>query len=78
MNVTLGEESVKKLNTEFGKDHTYFVKCDVTKMSDFETAMKTVMTLFKTIDILINNAGVMNDSEWEKEIQINMVSFIDF
>lgn len=27
------------------------------------------------MDILINNAGIMNDKDWEREIAINLVSF---
>lgn len=29
---------------------------------------------FGSIDILINNAGILNDGEWEDEIDINIVS----
>lgn len=37
--------------------------------------IKTVKT-FGHFDILINNAGVMNDTIWEKQIDINLVGML--
>lgn len=36
----------------------------------FEETIKT----YKNVDILINNAGLMDDSVWEREIAVNVVS----
>lgn len=73
MNTNVGTEAAKSLCTEFGKDRAFYVKCDVTKMTEFEKAMETAMGYMKSCDILINNAGVMNDHDWETEIKINFV-----
>lgn len=37
------------------------------------------MEVFNRLDIVINNAGVMNDRFWELEVDVNLVSllFID-
>lgn len=40
----------------------------------FQDAFKKTVEQFKHVDILINNAGIMNDGIWEKEIDINLVS----
>lgn len=72
--VAAGEETVAKLGAEFGKDRLKFVKADVTNKAEFEAAVNTVVADFKTLDIFINNAGILNDGLWEKQILINFVS----
>lgn len=76
MNVTDGEVTCKKFNTEFGADKVCFFKCDVMVPAEFESCFKTVLDNFKKVDILINNAGILNDGQWEKMIGINVVSFL--
>lgn len=39
----------------------------------FAAAFKATIEKFKVLDIVINNAGVMKDEIWEKEIAINCV-----
>jgi NAD(P)-dependent dehydrogenase (short-subunit alcohol dehydrogenase family) len=40
-----------------------------------EAFQKTIET-FGTLDIVVNNAGIFNESEWEKEVDINLVGHI--
>lgn len=35
---------------------------------------KETVNAFKNVDILINNAGILNDSIWEKQVAINIVT----
>lgn len=44
-------------------------------VSVIDAMIKTVKT-FGHFDILINNAGVMNDTIWEKQIDINLVGML--
>jgi 15-hydroxyprostaglandin dehydrogenase (NAD) len=37
-------------------------------------AFKKTHTEFKALDIVINNAGILDDRRWELEIEINLVS----
>jgi NAD(P)-dependent dehydrogenase (short-subunit alcohol dehydrogenase family) len=37
-------------------------------------AFKKTQTTFKALDIVINNAGILADGQWEREIEINVVS----
>ena len=37
-------------------------------------AFKKTHTTFKALDIVINNAGILDDRRWELEIAINVVS----
>lgn len=47
-------------------------------ISAFSAAFKATIEKYKVLDIVINNAGVMKDEIWEKEIDINCVSLTEF
>ncbi|XP_046752281.1 15-hydroxyprostaglandin dehydrogenase [NAD(+)]-like [Diprion similis] len=71
-----GEESAKKLNAEFGNGKAIFIVCDVTKAQEFEAAFSKTEKEFGGLDIVINNAGIMDDARWELEIAINYTSVV--
>ncbi|KAG8222467.1 hypothetical protein J437_LFUL002202 [Ladona fulva] len=64
MNEREGEKSLKEFGKEFGEDRVMFIK----------GAFKKTVDKFKGLDIVVNNAGVMNDGLWEKEIAINVTA----
>lgn len=37
-------------------------------------SFQTTVSVFGNLDIVINNAGIMNDRFWELEVDINLVS----
>ncbi|XP_043677570.1 uncharacterized protein LOC122633601 [Vespula pensylvanica] len=71
-----GTQSVSTLEKEFGKNRAIFIPCDVTNASQFEEAVKKVICTFNNIDIFINNAGILDESRWEKMIDINVTALI--
>ncbi|KAK2586941.1 hypothetical protein KPH14_009869 [Odynerus spinipes] len=71
-----GAESAATLEKEFGKGRAIFVPCDVSKAAEFEEAVKKVIDAFNGIDIFINNAGILDDTRWEKTIDINVTGLI--
>ncbi|XP_015515940.2 peroxisomal hydratase-dehydrogenase-epimerase [Neodiprion lecontei] len=71
-----GDESAKKLNAEFGPDRAIFIVCDVTKQQEFEDAFAKVVKEFGGLDIVINNAGIMDDARWELMIEINITAVV--
>ncbi|XP_044730421.1 15-hydroxyprostaglandin dehydrogenase [NAD(+)]-like [Chrysoperla carnea] len=62
----------KQLNIEYGRECTCFQKVDVSNATQLENAFKTCINWCEQLDIVINNAGVMNDGKWEMEIAINI------
>ncbi|KAJ8959634.1 hypothetical protein NQ318_021821 [Aromia moschata] len=74
VNPQFGANALKGIQDEFGANKAIFVKTDVTNIHEFEDAFKKTLESFGNIDILFNNAGIMNDSVWEKEVAINIVS----
>ncbi|CAG9783571.1 unnamed protein product [Diatraea saccharalis] len=59
-------------------DKVKFYKCDVTT-DDLNTAFDDVVQRFGYIDVIINNAGIMNDSKnvYVKAIQVNVIALIN-
>ncbi|CAD1474073.1 unnamed protein product, partial [Heterotrigona itama] len=72
INTVEGEKLAETLSTEYGKDRVIFCQCDVTDYSQFEESFQATFATFGHIDIVVNNAGIMNDRFWELEVDINV------
>jgi len=72
VDVRKGENAVRELQTEYGADRVIFIKTDVTNVAELEEAFKKTHTTFKALDIVINNAGILDDGRWELQIAINV------
>jgi len=72
VDVRKGENAVRELQTEYGAERVIFIKTDVTNVAELEEAFKKTHTTFKALDIVINNAGILDDGRWELEIAINV------
>ncbi|XP_038222605.1 15-hydroxyprostaglandin dehydrogenase [NAD(+)]-like [Zerene cesonia] len=74
-----GEAFVTSLNETYpGK--AMFLKCDVSKEENIKSAFDKVLQDFKTIDVIINNAGIMNDSPqmWRLASDVNWQGVVSF
>ncbi|XP_047504852.1 15-hydroxyprostaglandin dehydrogenase [NAD(+)]-like [Pieris napi] len=60
-NVTAGRQLEKELETKF-KGRVKFVKCDVRNDEELFDIYKTIIDDHGFIDVVINNAGIANDS----------------
>ncbi|KAK0082769.1 hypothetical protein PV325_009852 [Microctonus aethiopoides] len=72
INAEEGEKLASGLSSKHGKDRVIFCQCDVTDYPQFEESFRTTISTFGHIDIVINNAGIMNDRFWELEVDINL------
>ncbi|XP_073945702.1 alcohol dehydrogenase 2-like [Choristoneura fumiferana] len=71
-----GTEAVKKLNAKHGEHRSVFIKCDVTK--DLEAVSKKIIDTHKHVDVLINNAGILDELSPRKTIEINVTALIEW
>lgn len=72
-----GKALAAKLNETYpGK--VEFMKCDVSKEDSVTAAFNAVVSKVKKMDIIINNAGIMNDSEniWRTACDVNWVNIL--
>ncbi|CAG4975860.1 unnamed protein product [Colias eurytheme] len=75
-NEKLGAEAAKTLNSKFGDNKAIFYKCDV--RTDVETVWKKIIDDHKSIDVLVNSAGVLNEKYPKKTIDINVSALIEW
>ncbi|XP_061535085.1 15-hydroxyprostaglandin dehydrogenase [NAD(+)] isoform X1 [Phycodurus eques] len=73
LNQTCGEECKKQLDAEFGDGSSTFIQCDVSDGDSLRDAFQSTVDKFGRLDIVINNAGINNEKNWEKTIQVNLV-----
>lgn len=66
------EEFVETLKVNYGNSRVIFVKCDVTSADDIENAFVMAKNTFGKVDIFINNAGIINETNWEKSVAVNL------
>ncbi|XP_068125231.1 15-hydroxyprostaglandin dehydrogenase [NAD(+)] [Hyperolius riggenbachi] len=71
-----GEECKASFDEQFGSNRTMFIQCDVTDQEQLRDAFQKTVEHFGRLDILVNNAGVNNEKDWEKTIEVNLISVI--
>ncbi|GJQ83243.1 hypothetical protein Trydic_g8841 [Trypoxylus dichotomus] len=76
INDSLGEVTTKEFNEKYGSGKVLFVKTDVSNKESFENAFQKTVEHYDNIDILINNAGLMNEINWELSVQVNLMGTI--
>uniref|UniRef100_A0A8C1XQ31 15-hydroxyprostaglandin dehydrogenase n=1 Tax=Cyprinus carpio TaxID=7962 RepID=A0A8C1XQ31_CYPCA len=73
LNQSVGEECKSDLDGQFGEDNCIFIQCDVTNAGKLKEAFQNTVKKFGRLDIVINNAGINNEKNWEKTIEVNLV-----
>lgn len=71
-----GKEAAEKLNLEFGRNRAVFLPCDVTRSGDFNATFKDAINILGGLDILINNAAVINETDFANAIDVNVTALI--
>lgn len=71
-----GKALEKELNERHGNNKVRFIKCDITDEEQLFKAFDTIINENGCIDVVINNAGIMNDDPkvFKKSIAVNVVS----
>ncbi|XP_069687847.1 15-hydroxyprostaglandin dehydrogenase [NAD(+)]-like [Periplaneta americana] len=67
-----GEAAVKEMRSQYGEGRVVFMKTDVSDAKSLEEAFKKTITTHNGLDIVVNNAGIINEKEWEKSIAVNL------
>lgn len=75
-NLEAGVTCKADLDELFEPQKSIFIQCDVANQEQLRDTFRKVVDHFGRLDILVNNAGVNNEKNWEKTLQINLVSVI--
>lgn len=82
------EEALKKAKAEIieqtGKDSIEYIVCDMKKSDQIKRMVQKAVTLYGTVDVLINNAGGppagmfedLTDDDWYHAFELNLLSFV--
>ncbi|XP_059050150.1 uncharacterized short-chain type dehydrogenase/reductase y4vI-like [Achroia grisella] len=77
VDVNSGKALETELSSKYGANKIKFYKCDVTTQ-DLDLAYDSILREFAYIDVVVNCAGIMNDSPdaYKKEIAVNVTALI--
>ncbi|CAH2236022.1 15-hydroxyprostaglandin dehydrogenase [NAD(+)]-like [Pararge aegeria] len=75
----VGKDFAEKLNETY-KNKVIFIRCDVSKEEDIKNSFQEVLTALERIDVIINNAGIMDDSidAWRTAADVNFQGLVSF
>ncbi|XP_035522439.1 15-hydroxyprostaglandin dehydrogenase [NAD(+)]-like isoform X1 [Morone saxatilis] len=76
VNEAAGKSLKEALDKQYGREKTLFLNCDVESEEHIKAAFQKTVETFGGIDILCNNAGILNERTWEKMVSINLVGAI--
>ncbi|XP_008198984.1 15-hydroxyprostaglandin dehydrogenase [NAD(+)]-like [Tribolium castaneum] len=72
INTELGEKVLQEIINEFGKNKAIYILTDVTCKNSYEAAFKKTIETFQNLDIVVNGAGIVNELDWQQEVDINL------
>ncbi|KAG4065978.1 hypothetical protein HA402_006696, partial [Bradysia odoriphaga] len=64
---------IETLRSTFNNPNVIFIKTDVTKKDQVESAFAEVISKFNYVDFLFANAGVLREDDYEMTINVNLV-----
>ncbi|XP_071478567.1 15-hydroxyprostaglandin dehydrogenase [NAD(+)]-like [Diadema antillarum] len=73
-NVALGKATQDELNEKYGRDKAIFLHCDVSNKEQLENAFAKTLEHYKGLDIVCNNAGIGDEDNWEKTVEVDLVA----
>ncbi|XP_013401738.1 15-hydroxyprostaglandin dehydrogenase [NAD(+)] [Lingula anatina] len=76
VNSEAGRTAVSNLAVKYGEANVIFVKCDVTEDGDIEEAFKQTIAKYGRLDVIMNNAGILNESNYKLMISVNLTAAI--
>lgn len=71
-----GVDAIKTLTSKYGENKAVFKRCDVT--TDLEEVSKTILDEYKTVDVLVNNAGLVDETSVKKTIGTNTTALMEW
>ncbi|KAK2828063.1 hypothetical protein Q5P01_019097 [Channa striata] len=76
VNDAAGKAVVEDVTKQYGEDKALFLRCNVESEEQIKAAFQKTVDTFGGIDILCNNAGILNESEWEKTVSVNLLGVV--
>ncbi|CAL1290200.1 unnamed protein product [Larinioides sclopetarius] len=58
------------------RNKVIFQKCEVTSPEELRSAFEKVTSVFGGIDVVINNAGIADEQNWRRTIEVNFIGVV--
>uniref|UniRef100_A0A0B7A9R7 15-hydroxyprostaglandin dehydrogenase [NAD(+)] n=2 Tax=Arion vulgaris TaxID=1028688 RepID=A0A0B7A9R7_9EUPU len=68
-----GRQVENDFQSRYGKDNVAFVHCDVSSDKSLRDSFQTAVTKFGHIDLMVNNAGIADETRMKDMVNINLV-----
>ncbi|XP_064594941.1 15-hydroxyprostaglandin dehydrogenase [NAD(+)]-like [Liolophura sinensis] len=62
-----------ELKQQYGESNITTSKADVTNKAEFKAAIQNTVNVFGQVDILVNNACIQKEGQWEAMLNVNLV-----
>jgi len=72
VNEERGKEVEHTFEEKYGTECIKFIRCDVSDESDLKEAFTKAISLWGQIDIVCNNAAVLDEDNWNKTVNTNL------
>ncbi|XP_062309454.1 15-hydroxyprostaglandin dehydrogenase [NAD(+)] [Osmerus eperlanus] len=76
----VNEQGGKALKAEFdelyGAERTLFVTCNVESEEQLKVAFQRTVNTLGRVDVVCNNAGIINERDWEKTVAVNLCGVV--
>jgi len=66
----------QSLRSKFSNQNVVFIKTDVTKKEQVQSAFTEVVSKFSFIDFVVANAGILRERDYELTIKVNLLGFL--
>ncbi|KAK0179391.1 hypothetical protein PV327_005148 [Microctonus hyperodae] len=72
VNASAGERAVKAIAKLYGEEKIMFIRGDTSFYPEMHYAFTRIAMSMDSIDIVINNAGILDERQWTKEVAVNI------
>ncbi|XP_077996771.1 15-hydroxyprostaglandin dehydrogenase [NAD(+)]-like [Glandiceps talaboti] len=77
INKVKGQETLKTLREQYGDDRVQFCACDITSKEELQGSFKRCMEQYGHLDIVCNNAGILDEEKRELTLAVNLLAVIE-
>uniref|UniRef100_A0A8D7ZEN4 15-hydroxyprostaglandin dehydrogenase [NAD(+)] n=1 Tax=Leptochiton asellus TaxID=211853 RepID=A0A8D7ZEN4_9MOLL len=76
VNASEGKLAVEELKLLHGEENVLFVQADVSSEDELKGAFDKAKSTFGRIDVVVNNAGILEEKDWRACVNVNLVGVI--
>uniref|UniRef100_A0A2C9LSE7 15-hydroxyprostaglandin dehydrogenase [NAD(+)] n=1 Tax=Biomphalaria glabrata TaxID=6526 RepID=A0A2C9LSE7_BIOGL len=72
-----GQKVESDFKGKYGQKNVLFLTCDVSSSQNLKNCFQRAVSTFGGVDIMVNNAGIVDEENWKNMININLVGALE-